>query len=185
MKIKHRDIHLSKTSLIMLDRINDIIEEYQGMSLILTLRQLYYQLVSRDIIANKQAEYHKLSRLLKEGRMSGVVDWAAITDRLRVVETASGWLSGKSILNTAARSYEYRRQDNQDKHIEIWVEKDAISEIVERICNEYHIPVMVNRGYSSVSAMHDAYQRFEDETDVTILYLGDHDPSGLHNDRRY
>lgn len=63
--------------------INDIIEEYQAQGYRLTLRQLYYQLVSRDVIPNKVTEYSKLSTLLKEGRIGGIVDWDAIEDRLR------------------------------------------------------------------------------------------------------
>ena len=81
-KIKFREIKMSAANKRRLDLINGIIEEYQAQGYVLTLRQLYYQLVSRDIIPNKQAEYSKLSNLLKEGRMAGIVDWEAIEDRL-------------------------------------------------------------------------------------------------------
>lgn len=74
MKIKFRNIRMSKANKQRLDIINDIVEEYQAQGYVLTLRQLYYQLVSRDVIPNKQTEYSKLSTLLKEGRMAGIVD---------------------------------------------------------------------------------------------------------------
>src|SRR3990167_11161259 len=64
--------------------INKIIEEYLKEGYTLTLRQLFYQLVSREIIPNSQKEYAKLSTLLVKGRMAGIVDWAAIEDRIRV-----------------------------------------------------------------------------------------------------
>jgi tagatose-1,6-bisphosphate aldolase len=95
MKIKFRNAKLSATNKHRLQQINEIIEEYQEQDLVLTLRQLYYQLVSRDIIPNQQKEYSKLSTLLKEGRMSGIVDWNAIEDRLRQVDRPSSWTSPK------------------------------------------------------------------------------------------
>ena len=79
---------MNKANKVRLAIINGIIEEYQAQGYVLTLRQLYYQLVSRDIIPNQQKEYNKLSILLKEGRMAGVVDWDAIEDR--ILEFADG-----------------------------------------------------------------------------------------------
>lgn len=152
------------------------------MDLVLTLRQLYYQLVSRDVIPNKVAEYAKLSTLLKEGRMGGIVDWAAIEDRLRVPYTPSRWDSPADILKTAAKQFSYDRMTGQDIHLEVWVEKDALSGVLKKVTSKYHVPLMVNRGYSSASAMYDSFERFEEAINndkrVKILYLGDFDPSG-------
>jgi hypothetical protein len=182
MKQEFRGIRLSAANKERLEVINSIIDDYSDQDLVLTLRQLYYQLVSRDIIPNDQKEYKKLSKLLKEGRMAGIVDWSAIEDRLRVVSSPSCWESPKSILGVAARQYRKKRLAGQKNYMEIWVEKDALSNVIERAVLEYQIPVMVNRGYSSVSAMYEAYQRFESAIEgnqrVTILYIGDHDPSG-------
>lgn len=180
MKIFFRNSPLNSTSRKRLALINDIIEDYASNGLRLTLRQLYYQLVSRAIIPNKQTEYHKLSRLLKEGRMAGMVDWDAIEDRLRVVERPNSWEKPIDVLSAAARGYARPRQEGQKTHIEVWVEKDALSGVLERVTAPFHIPIMVNRGYSSASAMFDAWERFvRTGLPVTILYVGDHDPSGL------
>ena len=78
------ELRLSKANRIMLERINTILEEYRNDGYVLTLRQLYYQLVSKDIIPNNDREYAKLSNILKKGRMAGIVDWSAIEDRVRV-----------------------------------------------------------------------------------------------------
>src|SRR5690349_5490766 len=91
MKIAFRDIRLSPDNKAKLARVNSIISEYRGQGLVLTLRQLYYQLVSRDVIPNNVKEYKKLGNLLREGRMSGVVDWSAIEDRLRKPKTPNQW----------------------------------------------------------------------------------------------
>lgn len=183
MKIEYRPIHLSKANLNRLDQINEIIESYQAQGYVLTLRQLYYQLVSSDVIPNTPAEYNKLGVLLKEGRMSGVVDWEAIEDRLRKPDKPGAWDSPAEIVETCIRAYRVDRMKDQDQYIEVWVEKDALSGVLKRVTEEYGIPIMVNRGYSSATAMHDAHNRFnsaldEEGQDIKIIYIGDFDPSG-------
>jgi len=170
-------LKLSKDNTIMLDKINDILEEYVYDGYTLTLRQLYYQLVSRDIIPNNDKEYAKISNILKNGRMAGIVDWSAIEDRVRVPKLPY-WVSGiNEAINDIISQYRLNRMKGQERNIEIWVEKDALSNVLYRVSEKYHIRLMVNRGYSSVSAMYDAYKRLKDN-DV-ILYFGDHDPSGM------
>lgn len=182
-KIKFRTVRLSKENKSRLEAINSIIEEYQEEGYTLTLRQLYYQLVSRDVVPNKQSEYSKLSTLLKEGRMGGIVDWDAIEDRLRKPQSPSSFESPKSILDACIEQYELPRQGGQKTYIEVWVEKDALSGVLKRVTEKYHVPILVNRGYSSVSAMFDSYERFSRKVDsgkkILILYLGDFDPSGM------
>ena len=182
-KIKFREIKMSRKNQERLDYINEIIEEYQEQGYTLTLRQLYYQLVSRDVIPNKQNEYAKLSTLLKEGRMAGIVDWDAIEDRLRKPSRPAAFDGPQDIIDAAVRQYRKDRQEGQDTHIEVWVEKDALSGVLKRITQKYGISIMVNRGYSSASAMFDSYERFVDAfragQKVKILYLGDFDPSGV------
>ena len=177
------DLRLSKKNQEQLQVVNSIIEEYAEQGYILTLRQLYYQLVSRDVIANKQSEYAKLSTLLVKGRMAGVVDWNAIEDRIRVPFIPYSVDDIDDAINDTINQYRLNRQDGQDVYIELWVEKDALSGVLKRITSKYHINLMVNRGYSSCSAMHDAYERLERQESegkkTVILYLGDHDPSGL------
>lgn len=184
MKETFRDkLRLNKANKNQLKIINQIIEEYKKEGYILTLRQLYYQLVSRDIIPNKQSEYAKLSTLLTKGRMAGVVDWSAIEDRNRKPYIPSSWDSPESIVESAIHSYRRDRQEGQNVYIELWVEKDALSGVLKRITEKYHINLIVNKGYSSTSAMYDAYERVKDKLlekkKVVILYLGDHDASGL------
>jgi hypothetical protein len=180
-------LHLNSRNKKQLEVINSIIEEYENEGYRLTLRQLYYQLVSRDIISNNIKEYAKLSKLLVQGRMAGIVDWNAIEDRIRVPYIPY-WVKGiEDAISDTINQYRLDRQDGQDVYIELWVEKDALSGVLKRITEYYHIKLMVNRGYSSCTAMYDAYKRFisklESGKKVVLLYLGDHDPSGLDMDR--
>lgn len=175
--------HLDKANFLRLSMINKIIEEYKESGYKLTLRQLYYQLVSRDIIENKLSEYSKLSVLITKGRMAGIVDWDAIEDRLRVPDSPSAWDSPQQILKAVANQYRKDRMNGQENHIEVWVEKDALSGVLKRVSYPFGVALMVNRGYSSTTAVHDAYGRFVEAWDagkkVYVLYLGDHDPSGI------
>ena len=190
MKERFREnLNLSRKNITKLAMVNEIIEEYKQQGYQLTLRQLYYQLVSRDIIPNMQSEYAKLSRLLVKGRMAGMVDWNAIEDRLRV-PFLPYWVNDLAdAMNDTIKQYRLNRQEGQRVYIEIWVEKDALSGVLREVVLDYHINFVVNRGYSSCTAMYDACKRFEREMlnggdilggkDLVILYLGDHDPSGL------
>ena len=176
-------VGLSKPNLKKLDTINAIIEEYKEQGYKLTLRQLYYQLVSRDIIPNKVSEYAKLSGILVKGRMSGMVDWNAIEDRLRKPYLPYWVHDIPEAINDTVEQYRLNRQQGQDTYIELWVEKDALSGVLRSITSHYHINLMVNRGYSSCSAMFEAFRRLKRYADkgkkIIIFYLGDHDPSGL------
>lgn len=179
-KVTFRDnLRLRKANIERLAKINSIIEEYAAQGYKLTLRQLYYQLVSRDIIPNVKQEYAKLSTLLVKGRMAGVVDWDAIEDRLRVPFLPYYAESVADAISDLAVQYRLDRQEGQQVYIEVWVEKDALSGVLRKITSQYHIRLMVNRGYSSCTAMFEAYKRFSRHDYSTILYLGDHDPSGL------
>lgn len=178
MKQKFDDkLRLSNSNKLMLETINNILEEYKNDGYVLTLRQLYYQLVSKDIIPNNDREYAKLSNILKKGRMAGIVDWDAIEDRVRIPKLPY-WVEGvKEAIEDTIDQYRINRMLGQKQKIEIWVEKDALSSVLYRVSQKYHIRLMVNRGYSSVSAMYDAHKRLNNN-DV-ILYFGDHDPSGM------
>lgn len=113
--------------------------------------------------------------------MAGVVDWNAIEDRIRE-PFIPYWVSNiHEALKDTIDQYRLDRMTDQDVYIEIWVEKDALSGVLKRITSHYHINLMVNRGYSSCTAMHDAAERIKMHPDkeCVILYLGDHDPSGV------
>lgn len=160
-----------------------IVTRYARQGYTLTLRQLYYQLVAGDIIPNDDVVYKKLSGVLGDLRYCGLIDWNAIEDRGRVPYLPYWAASVPDALNDIAASFRLDRQQGQPKMVEVWTEKDAVSGILKRITTKYHIRLVVNKGYSSDSAMYSAYERFLKSINggqkVVILYFGDHDPSGL------
>ena len=163
-------------------RANDILEEYAEQGYRLTLRQLYYQLVARDLIPNVVREYAKLSETCVIGRMNGLIDWDAMEDRLRKPYLTYAVDSIEEAIEDTITQYRRNRQEGQPCNIEIWTEKDAVSNILKRVSIYYHTRLMVNRGYTSCSAMYEAFNRVDkapNDDGSAILYVGDHDPSGL------
>ena len=174
----------SRNSKVLLVKSLEIIAEYAQQGYRLTLRQLYYQLVARDVMPNADRWYKKLGDVISNGRLGGYIDWNAIVDRGRVPVMPPAWSSPEDILESAARSYRLDRWEGQKHHVEVWCEKDALSSVIEPVCERYHVRFMANRGYSSSTAMYDAAQRLSDAADErgkwpVVIYLGDHDPSGM------
>lgn len=184
MKEQFKEINFRTSSRILLQNSIAIIEsdEYQKAGLRLTLRQLYYQLVSRNMIANLPQEYGRLSTVISDARLGGYIDWDAIEDRVRSPRHALEFDSLQHCIKWAATHYRLPRWEHQDNYVELWVEKDALAGVLWPLAYEYHITLMVNRGYSSQSAMYESANRFKDAhqrgKECFLFYLGDHDPSG-------
>lgn len=168
----------------VVDRINSIVTQYARMGYRLTLRQLHYQFVGHDPkYVNHQSAYKKLGLILDDCRYGGVVDWSAIVDRGRQPKLDYNVTGISGALSDTHEQYKLNRQEGQATHIEIWSEKDALSEILQQSSSKYHLNLCINKGYTSSSAIYSAYQRFKDciffDQEIVILYVGDHDPSGL------
>lgn len=168
-----------------------IIDEYLAQGLKLTLRQLYYQFVSRDLIPNNERSYKSLGTVVSKARLAGMLDWDAIEDRGREPDIPSEFTGLKHLVDNALHWYRRDRWEGQDTYAELWVEKAALAGVLEPLASEFHVTLMVNKGYSSQSAMYESAQRILEGTGAihdgehkvperpcTIFYLGDHDPSG-------
>ena len=177
----------SQTNQALLVAAVAVIEDYEAQGYRLTLRQLYYQLVARDLIPNQQVWYKRLGEVVSNGRLGGYIDWDSIVDHGRTPVKPPDWSSPGDILESAASSYRLDRWEGQDHHVEVWCEKDALSSVIEPVCGRFHVRFLANRGYSSSTAMYDAAQRFAEAKDLgrepVVIYLGDHDPSGIDMSR--
>lgn len=162
---------------------NLIITEYQSDGYVLTLRQLYYQLVSRDVIPNTMKSYKRVGDVVNDARMAGLMDWDAIEDRTRELVRVSSWDSPAEILETCARQFRLDLWEKQDNYVEVWIEKEALASVFERACKPLGVPHFCCRGYTSQSEMWGAGQRFaraiNSGKEVHVLHFGDHDPSGI------
>lgn len=185
-KIAYIEKRFSKGSLKLINDANDIINAYRKQGDQLTLRQLYYQFVSRDIIPNVQTEYKRLGSIINDARMAGLIDWDAIEDRTRNLNSFYFPELGtpSDILESAANGHELDQWEDQENYVEVWIEKDALVGVIERVCNQWRVPYFACRGYNSQSEQHKAGKRLgrkvaEGKT-IHVLHLGDHDPSGIH-----
>ena len=159
----------------MMVTVKEVLAECHPM----TVRQTYYQLVSRQVIENNRSEYMAVSRLLVEMRQSGEVPWEWIEDRTRRPRTVSMWDSLRDFGETAVRSYRLDVWKHQDALVEVWLEKDALSGIFEEVLRPYGVTLNVGRGYDGWSSIHAAAERYlEWGGDVIVPYFGDFDPSG-------
>lgn len=183
MKIAYIEKTFNARSLDVIEMANDIIIEYAALGYDLTLRQLYYQMVARDYIPNKQTEYKRLGRVINDARLAGLVDWDAIVDRTRNLDKPDTWDTPQDIITAARQSYAIDLWQDQDYRLEVWVEKDALRGVISTIADRHQVANFSCRGYTSASEMWGAAQRLkgyiDDGQTPIIIHLGDHDPSGI------
>jgi hypothetical protein len=182
-KIFYVEKKFRSSTLAIIEKANSIIEEYAVSGYDLTLRQLFYQFVSRDLLPNTTKSYNQLGSILNDARLAGLVDWDSITDRTRAVEKIHTWDNPTEIIDSCAYSFKTDLWKDQKYRVEVWIEKEALAGVFERICKELRIPYLSCRGYTSQSEMWRAGQRMtqylnQDQTPV-VLHFGDHDPSGM------
>lgn len=163
---------------------NEICADYELRGYDLTLRQLYYLLVSRALIPNTERSYKNFGVLIDNARMGGLLDWRYIVDRTRnCYSTDGGDESAEDAIRQMADGYARTLWDNQPNHVEVWVEKEALAGIVGDVARELGINYFACRGYPSQSEMYSAGKRFlyqaRQGKQNFVLHLGDHDPSGI------
>lgn len=170
-------------ALRVISQARAICEDYRQQGYDLTLRQLYYQFVARDIIPNKQSEYKRLGNIINDARLAGLLDWDYIVDRTRSVRTISHWENPSDVIASAAYNWAIDRWSNQPGRCEVWIEKDALVGVLDQVCPDEDVPYFSCRGYTSQSEIWGAAQRIGAHIrrgqDVTVIHLGDHDPSGV------
>lgn len=162
---------------------NAILNEYRDRGFVLTLRQLYYQFVARAHFANKQSNYKRLGSIVSDARLAGLIDWSMIEDRTRNVHRHPSWVDAGHIIESAAVGFQLDIWETQPVRFEIWIEKEALVGVVEPVSNEFRVPYFACRGYTSQSEQWRAGKRLRGYVNhgqrVTVLHLGDHDPSGI------
>lgn len=184
MRIKYIDKKFQGATLDLIELANRIISEYQAAGFQLTLRQLYYQLVARGHMANKQREYKRLGSIIADARLAGMVSWEAIEDRTRNVRGNQHWDSPEQIVRAAINSYCIDRWASQPYRPEVWIEKDALVGVIAGVCQQMDVDYFSCRGYVSASEMwqagHVRFRRYlRNKQTPVIIHLGDHDPSGI------
>jgi hypothetical protein len=181
--LKYRDINFSSARQALLDKVIPIIDGYEKAGYVMSLRQVYYQLVAKRIIPNNDAEYGKLGDLVSDGRMAGLISWTAIEDRGRNLMGLKTQISPKEAVKATRDDYRRDLWENQLCRPEFWVEKQALEGVIGSIANKHRVDYYATRGYNSQTMAWEAGQRFAARIQhgqrPVVLYLGDHDPSGI------
>jgi hypothetical protein len=188
----------------LIDHVDRICRSMAARGYNVTLRQVYYQFVAQDLFPearrwrwtgsawvkdpngtkNAEPNYKALGDLITKARRAGLLDWHHIEDRTRHVRGRQHWSSPAEILAAAAHGYHIDWWATQRTRVEVWVEKDALVDVISRPADRWDCRYFSCRGNVSDSEMWRAGRRLagyveDDGQEVLILHLGDHDPSGV------
>ena len=185
-KIAYADRRFRKALLPLVTEMNAIIDDYMAQGYRLTVRQMFYQLVTKNTIENSEASYKRISSIINDARLGGYMDWDAIEDRTRAFLRRQRWTSGSHMLESARDSFHMDLWKGQPLRPFFVVEKEALAGVLERVCSKWDVPILPARGYPSVTVLRDFViedvnpcLNAEPQQDVKIFHMGDHDPSGL------
>jgi hypothetical protein len=194
-KIRYVSRSFNPTALDVIRQAEVICNTYAAQGYSLTLRQLYYRFIATDALPesrrdpasgtkNTEKNYKWLGSLISDARLAGLIDWNHVEDRGREKHGGdSGWGHPRNIIRYGANNYSITHWDGQENYVEIWVEKQAIEDVVARPAGRWNVGYFACKGYVSQSSMHEAALRIREQEDdgktCTIIHLGDHDPSGI------
>jgi hypothetical protein len=179
----YRRFRFSAETEDLIDTMNVIVADYIEQGFKLTVRQLYYQLVARGVIPNNEKSYKRVTGIVNDARVGGLMHWEAIEDRTRAFVRRQRWESGKQILQAVAETFHMDLWDNQPNRPFVIIEKEALVGVLEPTCRAADVPMLAARGYPSASVLRefvvDDILPTGDSQNIVIIHLGDHDPSGL------
>ena len=203
-KIPYRDYNPKAHTLVVIQEADSILQEYSRQGYRLSVRQLYYVFISRDLFPddwideeyngrkglaadtkNTDKNYGRLKSICTAAREGGLLDWNHITDRGRQLEQNPHWRDPERFLSSVCPQFKLDWWLDQPRRVEVWVEKDALSEVIARACEPLDVPYFACKGYASSSSVWEAgCERFlkkyaQRGQAVTVLHLSDHDASGL------
>lgn len=154
-------------------------EVYRPADIVPTVRQLFYALAVEEFVEKSEKGYDIVQRTLARSRERGEYPWDGIYDGLRQVRNPQVWPDLDAFVSTVRRAYRRDKWAGQPRRVEVWIEKDAVRGTVEAVTQELEVPLLVDRGYLSITAKFEASLRIGSHP-RTIIYIGDHDPSGVN-----
>lgn len=180
---KYAEFSFGEDRLVMIRRLADLSDQYEKKGYPLTVRQAYYQFVSRNWIENSKGAYNQIGNAISDGRMAGLISWTAFEDRGRNLMGHETFDSPAHAMKGVLDSYKIDMWADQPFRAEVWVEKEALVGVIGSICNKLRVDFFACKGYNSQSEQWRAGRRFasyvsKGQTPI-VFHLGDHDPSGI------
>ena len=161
----------------IMDAMIELLAEEHPM----TVRQIFYRLVSTGVIAKTEQEYKgTVGRLLTTMRKNGVIPYTWLADATRWQRKPRSFDSLTEMLEISKETYRRALWTTAPDYVEIWSEKDAIASVLYDVTSVWDVPLMVARGYASLSFLHTTAEQMKEIAKPTyIYYFGDFDPSGV------
>ena len=147
----------------------------------MTVRQVFYQATVRNVVEKSEAGYTKVQTDLVQMRRAGTLPYDWLADNTRWQRKPRTFYSVQQALDDTARLYRKALWADADAYVEVWLEKDALAGVVLPTTADYDVPLMVARGYASLSFLHSAAEYINElDVPVYIYHFGDFDPSGVN-----
>jgi hypothetical protein len=146
-----------------------------------TVRQVFYRLVAGGVIAKSEGEYKStVCRLLVQLRESGDVPYGWISDNTRWQRKAESYDDASTALRITAQAYRRALWNDQPHYVEVWIEKDALAGVLIEETNPWDVPLMVSKGFASITYLHAAALAIAARRKPAHVYLfTDYDRSGI------
>jgi hypothetical protein len=158
-------------------RLYTIVSEMRPM----TVRQVFYQATVRGVVEKSEAGYAKVQTDLAWLRRRNIMPYNWLADNTRWQRKPRTFDSIQQALDDTAQFYRKALWTDAGAYVEVWLEKDALAGVVQPITAAYDVPLMVARGYASLSFLHSAAEYIASLSVPTFIYhCGDFDPSGVN-----
>jgi hypothetical protein len=171
---------LGAKAIAIREAVVDLTDQYDVM----TVRQVFYQLVARGIIPKSEnGGYRPVQTQVLKMRREGLLPWSFIADATRWQRKPRTWNSVEDVLAETARTYRRNLWISQGIRVEVWLEKDALAAVAAEATHKWDVPLMVSRGTSSVTFLYEAAQQareayLEGGVSTYIFALYDFDAAG-------
>ena len=167
-----------------IEEIKKAIVDVVGADPPMTVRQVFYQLVTRSVIEKTEKEYQQtVIRLISDMRIAGELEWSSIIDESRRRRVTQTYDNLTEAVEDCASFYRRSALKQADDYLEIWCEKGALSGLLWGVTSDYDVPLMVSRGMPSLTFLYGtacAVKRAANQgKDAFIYQFGDWDPSGV------
>jgi hypothetical protein len=169
----------SQKNLELIDAARQILSEIHPA----TVRAVCYRLfIDYKLIPSMDTKHTgRVSSQLTDARDMGLIPWEWIVDETRAPERINAWDNLPDYLETVKRAYRRDRWSTQPEWIEVWSEKGTVRGTLAPVLNDFGVTFRVMHGYGSTTVVHDVAEETRDAgRDLTVFYVGDWDPSGLH-----
>jgi hypothetical protein len=175
--IRRRGRGKSRKNIELIDAACRILEEIQPA----TVRAVCYRLFVEKLIPSMDTKHtQRVSVQLTDAREAGTIPWAWVVDETRRPECIATWDSPEARFESAVLTYRKDYWQDQDEWLEVWSEKGTVRGTLEPVLDKYGVTFRVFHGFNSSTVMHDiAEMTTYNYKRLTVLYVGDFDPSGL------